>query len=383
MCINQHRVVEQADQEKSGMTDFEEVDFFSEFGNRVTSIGHVLAMLTPWDKPIYLSRIWCVYELYQAQKNKCELSVVMPPAQKEKLEQDLLVEGKGIEGLYSVLGRTRVQNAKASVERDRVTILAMIRESPGCTELNHVVNEFLHQWLKNSITQVADNQPDTNDTLCADCCSNAGNLLMAHGELKEAMNLLRTALAINLTACGAQDVSTAASHDDIGRLLLSRGDYDGALREHSCAKAIYEKVFGPSHVRVAESHILKGIALTTKKRYDEALAEHKNALALYEEAVGPDSQEAASARSYIGRVLLLQNNYDAALEAHRLALSIRISTLGPHHAQTAESHSNLAKTLEAKMEVEKNANDRGHEDCDVVVEHHRHTLSIQENMAGK
>jgi len=120
-----------------------------------------------------------------------------------------------------------------------------------------------------------------------------------------------------------------------------------------------------------------------KKRHDETLAEHKNVLALYEEAVGPDSQEAASARSYIGRVLLPQNNCDAALEAHGLALSIQMSTLGPHHAQTAESHSNLAKTLEAKMEVEKNANDRGHEDCDVVVEHHRHTLSIQENMAGK
>jgi hypothetical protein len=125
LCINQHRVVEQAAKEKSGMPVLAQVDFFSEFGARVTAIGHVLSRMSPCYNPIYLSRIWCVYELYMAQKNECKVSIVMPPAQAEKLERDLLgEEGKGISALHDVLGHTRIQDAKASVESDRVAILS-------------------------------------------------------------------------------------------------------------------------------------------------------------------------------------------------------------------------------------------------------------------
>jgi len=43
LCTNQHRVAEQADQEKSGMTDFEEVDYFQ----NLETGSHPLVMCWP------------------------------------------------------------------------------------------------------------------------------------------------------------------------------------------------------------------------------------------------------------------------------------------------------------------------------------------------
>ena len=55
MCINQHRVKESQAAGKVVLTE----DFMGEFGPKVTRIGNVLAMMAPWNEPLYLTRIWC------------------------------------------------------------------------------------------------------------------------------------------------------------------------------------------------------------------------------------------------------------------------------------------------------------------------------------
>ena len=34
------------------------------FGSRVVGIGRMVVMLDPWDKPSYITRAWCLFELY-------------------------------------------------------------------------------------------------------------------------------------------------------------------------------------------------------------------------------------------------------------------------------------------------------------------------------
>ena len=125
LCINQHPVIEQKQQqERSGRimsttAQSATVDFFTEFGDRVHEIGHVLAMMTPWHSPGYLQRIWCVYELYSAHTKGCKISIVMPSREKAALERDVFGEageGRGVDALYKVFAKTSVQSARASVE---------------------------------------------------------------------------------------------------------------------------------------------------------------------------------------------------------------------------------------------------------------------------
>ena len=45
----------QLNKAKGIMVPFE--DFREEFQSRVTSIGHILAMMAPWDCPVYVTRV--------------------------------------------------------------------------------------------------------------------------------------------------------------------------------------------------------------------------------------------------------------------------------------------------------------------------------------
>ena len=38
-------------------------EFFASFGQRVTNIGHMLSLMTPWDDPKYITRVWCCFEM--------------------------------------------------------------------------------------------------------------------------------------------------------------------------------------------------------------------------------------------------------------------------------------------------------------------------------
>ena len=62
LCINQHRYIEQT---KSGVSipfnEFRDVLYKQGEG-----IGHVLVMLSPWNEPLCLSRIWSIITIYTA-----------------------------------------------------------------------------------------------------------------------------------------------------------------------------------------------------------------------------------------------------------------------------------------------------------------------------
>ena len=109
-----------------------EVDFFAIFGERVKKIGHLLAMMAPWGAPVYITRVWCIFEIFTAHTTDgCTLHIVMPPQEKLSLEQDVINSRKGIDGLYESLGKTKVENAKASVESDRLAILMKVESDVG------------------------------------------------------------------------------------------------------------------------------------------------------------------------------------------------------------------------------------------------------------
>eukprot|EP00913_Durusdinium_trenchii_P015090 g14152.t1 len=68
LCINQHRVKEaQAAGEVVPFKEFEEA-----FGKRVAGVSHILAMMSPWQEPLYLKRVWCVFEFSRAMAEKKE-----------------------------------------------------------------------------------------------------------------------------------------------------------------------------------------------------------------------------------------------------------------------------------------------------------------------
>ena len=132
LCNNQHRI---AEMNKSGiLVPFEE--FSSIFYSRVTTIRRILAMMTPWEEPFYLKRVWCIFELYTAITNEqCKVTVVMPPAEKDRLVDSLRLDD-GLQTLFTSFSQTNVENAQASSTDDKEKILTLIQNDSGYNALN-------------------------------------------------------------------------------------------------------------------------------------------------------------------------------------------------------------------------------------------------------
>jgi len=155
LCVNQHRVIEK--RRNGGVVPFKELE--SVFFKRVTSIGHVLAMMAPWTKPEYLFRVWCIFELFTAsQTDGCKVTIEMPSREREDFLDGLakMTEDAGhIYKLFGVLTSTDVVNAKASYESDRTDILNIVKTKTGYANFNVTINTLVRKWVLRLIEDVA------------------------------------------------------------------------------------------------------------------------------------------------------------------------------------------------------------------------------------
>lgn len=105
-CINQHRVKKK--QEEGNDVTFSE--FEAAFGSRVRNIRHVVALLSPWQKPLSLTRVWCVYEAYVAITEDVKLEFALPPGEAESFQGNM--EKLKWQELQEVIARLDIEGAK-------------------------------------------------------------------------------------------------------------------------------------------------------------------------------------------------------------------------------------------------------------------------------
>ncbi|CAB9510843.1 Kinesin light chain [Seminavis robusta] len=287
LCVNQHRVVENSAQQQAGMANPAKVDFFAIFGDRVEKIGHLLAMMAPWSAPVYITRVWCIFEIFTAHRmGGCKVDIVMPPKENESLELEVLDNGEGINALYETLGNTKVENANASVESDRLAILGQVESDVGYSVLNNLVNDLLRGWMQGILTQLVETRENTNDEEYADFCNQIGSILKHNGEHSAAMNLHQTAQTICENVLGKNHEQTATAYSGIGCVLYELGDYEGALSKYEEALTAQLSALGKNHPHVAITHSNIGSVLYAVGDHEGALVKHKECLANLLPALG-------------------------------------------------------------------------------------------------
>ncbi|CAB9518599.1 Hydra magnipapillata [Seminavis robusta] len=343
LCVNQHRVVEKF---KSGVL-VPTHEFFDIFGHRVKKVGHLLAMMAPWNAPAYITRVWCIFEMFTAHTtDACEVDIVMPPKEKKSLEQDVLNNGAGINALYKTLGNTKVENAKASVKSDRLAILGQVESTVGYSVLNNRVNDMLRGWMLGVLTQLVETRENTYDEDYAAFCNRIGNILKHNGEHVAAMKLHKTALEICEAVFGENHPEVATTQSNIGSVMLHMGDYEGALAKHKRALAIYMSAHAKNHHDVATAYINIGQVLHEMGDYEGALSKFEEALAIQLSALGQNHPSLATTYHNIGSALKAKGDYKGALSKYKACLAIRLSALGKNHPSVATICNNSGSVLE-------------------------------------
>ena len=78
------------------------------FTQSVGAIGRVALVLTPWESPIPLTRVWCLWEIFSSFVSNADLSVHLPPEQEQSFLRALVEQvGGGRKGAKGQEGRAK------------------------------------------------------------------------------------------------------------------------------------------------------------------------------------------------------------------------------------------------------------------------------------
>jgi len=362
-CVNQHRVIELKKEGK----DIPFEDFRKVFNDRVTRIGHIVTMMAPWDAPVYLTRIWCVFEIYTANKTGSKVTIAMPSSERKRFIDGLRSEDgqSQIDTLFSTLGKTDVKKAEASVESDRTSILRIIEDGVGYGGFNNTVSGLLKDWaISLIIAEVEegglDLEDDSSKKLQAELLCNVADLfykmaLYVYDGLQlgaRGSTMAKEALLINEGLYGRKSVHTAKSILLVGLGLWCYNKYDKALKLFQESLEIFDSNHGRNHRDTAESLYRIGYTLRSKGNNKKALKPLREALSIKENLFGKEDKETTETRHEIA-VILKKSEVDEKLELHELNLRIRKKFLGIEHVDTAHSMCHIGYIYYKKGDFEK------------------------------
>lgn len=139
LCLNQLRIVQ----------TLSPAALAAEFGPRVIAIGRLLPLLAPWDAPVYMTRAWCLFELYTAvrYRRNVEVDMILPPNQRAAFVEAM--ESGNYTLLEGLLDGIRAEDASATESADLAAIREFVHEQPGgFAVLNETVRGFLRRWFE-------------------------------------------------------------------------------------------------------------------------------------------------------------------------------------------------------------------------------------------
>ena len=342
LCINQHRVKGCA-----GAVPFAE--FRKAFGDRVAGVGHVVALLSPWDKPLYLTRVWCVFECYEAAMNPdIEFEIILPSSDAELLKEAVSTSDS-MADVWRRLSSLSIQDAQASVPADRENIFRLIEEGPGFAKVNGQVAIRIGNWVSEVCRKMvadAECKFGFTDEGTLTSVSNLAELLRVQGKLSEAEPLCLRALEGREATLGPMHASTLTSVHNLAMLLQDQGKLSEA--EPLCRRALEgrEATLGPMHADTLTSANNLALLLQDQGKLSEAEPLCRRALEGREATLGPMHASTLTSANNLAMLLQDQGKLSEAEPLCRRALEGSEATLGPMHADTLTSANNLALLLQ-------------------------------------
>lgn len=137
---NQHRLLTKSCQP----TDTQELR--ATFQNNLHRIGKVVAILDDFQKPLYLTRVWTIFEQYTALSLGLPVEMILPPKADELLISEVKTGDVGLDNITRSLMKVDVENSKATMKHDEDAVKKLIREGAGFHSVNSAVQASLVLW---------------------------------------------------------------------------------------------------------------------------------------------------------------------------------------------------------------------------------------------
>ena len=117
------------------------------FRQNLMRCGQMVAVLDTWEQPVYLSRVWTIYEQFVASSLDIPVTFVMPEAAGASLQEQIMRGEVGITKITSSISMLDVAKAEAWKQEDEIKVKAAIQDSVGFDRVNKHVAQVMVQWI--------------------------------------------------------------------------------------------------------------------------------------------------------------------------------------------------------------------------------------------
>eukprot|EP00942_MAST-04A_sp_MAST-4A-sp1_P010638 g10638.t1 len=324
------------------------------FRDSVNKIGKTLLVMSPWSKPLPLTRAWCLWELYCTVDTKSELKFAMTRREETTFLNTLQND---FEGIAMNLCKLDTRNAEAGRVEDQKKIAANVQENGFLS-----VNKKCQEGIKKCLCDIAkkslmrdENNFKLNDGLA--------NLLREIGQYREAEKYYKKALEGRRQGfsccCGIFRRNSLegilASKHYLAWNYMHLGDYEKAREYAEEALEGRAKTLGPRHKDTfATTYILANI-LSCQGGNMGAVKEHYKCI--LNGIVPTDEIDTnvliLNCKNELGSLLELQgrnttdkmekqSKFDESLKYIEEAKNAREKLLGYKHDHTLDSYNTLA-----------------------------------------
>mmetsp|Transcript_87513 Transcript_87513/g.192232 ORF Transcript_87513/g.192232 Transcript_87513/m.192232 type:complete len:686 (-) Transcript_87513:45-2102(-) len=301
-CVNQHRVQEaRANKEVIEFDQFRNI-----FKERVRSAGCVVGLLSPWDDPLYVKRVWCLFEAWESTRieGKIQLDFVLPETDAQDYLRRLATDG--LKTVNEVLSKIDVQEADASVKADKDQILKLISDesdsstSSGADKLNKVIKSRLQKWFTDTAAEKLMHDKETFEPKLG---IQVADLYTRLGLNHECKILVRSMIDWCSHRSGKEDLKAKSLlHLRLARNCGNAGDQNGSLEELGKAKALaIQARKDPNNEEEDEAEILKTYGACYRKlgRLKESFEFYKGALGILQKNADQKKQALPKAAGWI------------------------------------------------------------------------------------
>ncbi|CAE7724031.1 unnamed protein product [Symbiodinium microadriaticum] len=143
MCFfvnNQFRII--VEETAAGSENLETI-----FEENLKRSGQMVAVLDTWHQPVYLSRIWTVYEQFMASTLEIPVTIVMPESAMTSVQQQISCGKQGIQDITQSLSRVDSEHAGAWKKEDETKVKGIIEGTVGFKHVNTHVTEVMVRWI--------------------------------------------------------------------------------------------------------------------------------------------------------------------------------------------------------------------------------------------
>jgi tetratricopeptide (TPR) repeat protein len=304
------------------------------FQTAIQSMGNMVMVMCPWDKPVTLTRAWCILELYAccSSSTACCFEVALPDAQRRQIAEGL---ASRIQSFEVFLANVDSKSSDCSRESDRQSIFAAVRASVGFAGLDAVVRRTLTSWMVRQLQlKIDDARAIGDDRLIAFWLSALGRLHIFQGMHNDAVRLLQEAVQIRKQALGPEHYDCLVSMSNLARAYGGRGEF-------ARAAALEEEVLPCGrHVWGEESeHSLT--SMNNLASYYFRLCDYSRAAALFNETFtirrrvfGPENIDTLRTHGNLAEMCYLKEDFERAEPMFDEALALLNRVHGQQHPAT-------------------------------------------------